>query len=213
MPDPLAVSLEFKLLFRLAIEQILLVPGLLEPGWAFAPLRSSLVADHYRVDIWRDRWAFRNLPASVQRIGRDISGDGEHRDLAVVTHSFGDWVVRQAIAQTPGHRIAALVSLAPVMRAGLLLQLMYAITWKLCPEVAVINDAHRAAANIDCDGQLRRLLIWARFDESLRRIDLPATDRTRVEIVTGTHMSLIIQPSVIRRVRDFLQEVSQQAGS
>jgi hypothetical protein len=187
------------------IQEVLLVPGLFEPPAALGPLRRHLAGHFPRVWTWRDRWVFRDLQRSVDRLGQALARDAGP-PLGLVTHSFGDWVVRHALRQTPQHRVAALVSLAPVMRAGLLSRLAGLLSCNRVPELAVINDAHRAASALSIDPAIRRLVVWARFDESVRPIELPPQANTRCETVNAVHLSIIIQPAVLRRVAGFLSE-------
>lgn len=186
-------------------QEIILIPGLLEPRFAMWPLRWSLRNDCDHVECWRDRLAFRRLESSVNRLAERISGDcDEDGAIGIVTHSFGDWVARAALARQPNHRVTALVSLAPVMRAGLLPSLAYVLTRNLIPEIAVIMDASRASANLDCDSQTRRLVVWSRLDESLRSVDLTHIKNLQSRRVLATHLSITLQSNVHRMVKEFL---------
>lgn len=187
------------------LQEILLVPGLFEPRFALWPLRRALQSHCEHFEYWRDRLAFRQLDASVDRMAERIAGDsGQQGPIGIVTHSFGDWVARAAIARQPNHRVTTLVSLAPVMRAGFLANTAYALTGKLIPEVAVVNDPERASANLDCDPNIRRMVVWARFDESLRSIDLTHVKNVLTKRVLATHISIAVQPNVLRMVKDYL---------
>jgi len=186
-------------------QQIILLPGLLEPRFALWPLRWSLRTHCEQVECWRDRLAFRRVETSVSRLADRIAGDsGVDGPIGIVTHSFGDWVARAAIARQANHRVSTLVSLAPVMRAGFLPTALYALTGNLISEVAVIMDAKRASANLNCDPRVRRLVIWSKFDESLRRVDLEQLQNVEVREVMATHLSIALQPRVHRMVREFM---------
>lgn len=188
-----------------AVKEIILVPGLFEPRFALWPLRSSLRTHCDQVECWRDRIAFRKLEASVNRMADRIAGDPVvDGAIGIVTHSFGDWIARAAIAKQPNHRIRVLVSLAPVMRAGFLPSLLYALTGNLVPEIAVIMDATGASANLDCDPRIRRLVVWSKFDESLRSVELSQFDNIQTRRVFATHFSIAWQPNVVRLVNDFM---------
>lgn len=188
-----------------SVQEILLVPGLLEPCFALWPLRWSLQSRCNRLEFWHDRLAFRNLETSVSRMADRIAGDpNSDQPIGIVTHSFGDWVVRAAIAAQPNHRVSTLVSLAPVMQAGVLPSVAYALTWKLVPEIAVIMDATRASANLDCDPGIRRMVIWSKFDESLRQVDLTQVENMEVRRVVATHFTIALQPNVHRMVDEYM---------
>jgi hypothetical protein len=157
------------------------------------------------VEPWRDRIVFRSLDDSVNRLAEAISGDANSDGaIGIVTHSFGDWVARAAIAKCTQHRVRAMVSLAPVMRAGFLPSLLYLLTGNLIPEIKVIMNDETASANLDCDGRMRRLVIWSRFDESLRSVPLDHLPNVEVQHVCGTHLSMAWQPNVMSRVNEFL---------
>ncbi|MCS7467911.1 hypothetical protein NZK35_14755 [Stieleria sp. ICT_E10.1] len=186
-------------------QEILLVPGLFEPRFALWPLQRALQSHCGRVESWRDRLAFRELNESVNRMARRIAGDAE-RDgaIGIVTHSFGDWVARAAIVNQSNHRVRTLVSLAPVMKAGFLARAAYALSGKLIPEVAVTMDSDRAAANLDCDPQIRRMVVWSKFDESLQSIDLTHLENVQTRKVVATHLTIALQPNVHRLVGEFM---------
>ncbi len=184
--------------------RVILIPGLLEPRLGMFPLWMALRSDIERVEFWRDRIAFRNVEASVDRLAGEIAGDAAKQDgISLVTHSFGDWVARAAIARSPSHRVVSMVSLAPVMRSGFFPTLAYAATCNLIPEIKIIMDRVNASANLNCDPKLRRLVIWSRFDESLRSIALDHIPNLRVERVFATHLTIGWQPNVLKLVTDF----------
>jgi hypothetical protein len=184
---------------------IILVPGLFEPRLALLPLQRTLKKHDVQIESWRDRLAFRSLDRSVDRMADAIAGDAD-RDgsIGIITHSFGDWVARAAIAKSRQHRVTTMVSLAPVMRAGFLPSLLYGMTWNLLPEISVIMNRTKASANLDCDNRVRRLVIWSRFDESLRSVPLDGIPNLRVQQVWATHLSITWQPNVLRLVKEFL---------
>ncbi len=185
--------------------ELILIPGLLEPHFAFFPLKRSLKRCGEQVHCWPDRLVFRSLDASVDRLVEAIAGDPTQLgEIAIVTHSFGDWIARAALAKSARHRVTAMVSLTPVMRAGFLPSLLYGVSGNLIPEIRVIMNSELAAAHLDCCQSARRLVVWSRFDESLRAIPLDHLSNVQVQRVWATHMSIVWQPNVIRLVNDFL---------
>lgn len=190
----------------MTIKRIILVPGLVEPRFIMLPLKYSLRRSAGEVDVWKDRLVFRRLEQSVDRLAAEIRGDGNNQNdsIALVSHSFGDWVARAAIAKQPDHRVSHLVSVAPVMRAGALAYLAYALGGGLAPEMRVIMNRERAAENVDLDARVQRLVIWSRLDESLREIDLTHLPNVDVRRVWGTHFTVIVQANVRRMIGQFL---------
>jgi pimeloyl-ACP methyl ester carboxylesterase len=182
------------------IRRIILVPGLLEPRVTLWPLKRRLQRRCERVECFPDRIAFRNLDRSIDRLAGMLSEGDQEDSVGIVTHSFGDWVARQAIARAPEHRVTALVSVAPAMRPGLFIYALYLVSRNLIPEVAVIMDPSKAEANVDCDDQVRRLVIWAKADECVRSIDLHHVQGIEVERVLATHLSVVLQPSVLAKI-------------
>ncbi|WP_168566521.1 esterase/lipase family protein [Crateriforma spongiae] len=189
------------------IRRVILVHGLLEPAWALGLIGRFLNRHGLKVEYWHDRLAFRRLDESVDRLASTIASVSSDtpKDTALVTHSFGDWVSRAAIAKTSHHRVGALVSLAPVMKAGVLPTLAWCVSRNLMPEIAVIMNAEQAQANLDCDPDLRRLVIWAKPDESLRQCDLSHLSNVTVRQVWATHLTIVLQPNVHRMIGSFLQ--------
>jgi pimeloyl-ACP methyl ester carboxylesterase len=186
-------------------QELILIPGLLEPRFTFFPLKRSLYRQGEQVRCWHDRLVFRSLDNSVDRLLEAIAGDPDKLgEIALVTHSFGDWIAREALAKSAGHRVTAMVSLAPVMRAGFLPSLLYGVTGNLIPEIRVIMNRELAASHLDCGQVARRLVVWSRFDESLRAIPLDHLSHVQVQRVWATHISIVWQPNVIRLVNDFL---------
>lgn len=186
------------------IDRVLLIPGLMEPRLAMLPLRLRLRRSCSRVEVWRDCYMFRNLEATVTRLAELIDARADSAPIAIVTHSFGDWVARQAIARTSRHRVAALVSLTPVMARGCLTTALYYLGGALIPELAIIVDHQRARAALNCDPNLSRMVIWAASDWGVRPIDLSGLPNTQVHRVTATHLSIVLQPNVHRMIEQFL---------
>ncbi|MFG0286846.1 MAG: esterase/lipase family protein [Rhodopirellula sp. JB044] len=198
------------------IDRVVLIPGLLEPRIALLPMRQHLRRHAKDVTIWRDRYAFRNTETSVQRLSTFITDAGREERIGIVTHSFGDWVARQAIASSPNHRVDALVSIAPVIRCGFVPNVMHYLGGDLMPEIAIIANAERASESLDCDRSLRRMVIWASIDLGVGRADLNHLPHVKVHRVAATHLSIVLQPNVFRLVETSLfhdQNGSEPGGS
>gem|GEM_PF-1599408 len=198
---------------RLPIRRVLLVPGLLEPRWFLLPMKLALGRQDRTVEIWRDHRACRSLEQSVDRLRIAImqqqDADGS---IGIVTHSFGDWVVRQAVAGLPQHSIEAIVSVTPVVTASSFGKLLHRLVGDRVSEASVMADSSLAAQNIAMDVSIRRLVIWAAFDLFVKRIDLPATENLDVRHYLATHLSTVVQPNVHRLIRDFFDLVPVNAA-
>ena len=186
------------------IEKVVLIPGFCEPRFLLWPLQHSLRRHCDDVKLWRDRMVFRNLDRSVARLKTLLKEPRSGGSIALVTHSFGDWVARRAIAESQSHPVSALVSIAPVFRAGLVPTLLHQTTCNLIPEVAVMGDPVRASCNSHLDQHVRRLVIWATVDAYVRPVDFDVAPLPTVHRLTGTHMSVAMQPNSLRLIEQFL---------
>ncbi|TWU21688.1 hypothetical protein Pla52o_38750 [Novipirellula galeiformis] len=148
--------------------------------------------------------AFRNLDASVARLAARLEDDHSGRRIALVTHSFGDWVARRAIASATQHRVAALVSITPVLRTGIVPYLIHGLTGNLISEIEVINDPMRASADASVDKKIKRLVLWAQLDAYVRPLDIDGDDTIAVHHFLSTHLSIILQPNSLRLITRFL---------
>lgn len=184
------------------VERILLVPGLLEPRISMWPLKWRLGRQGAQVEIWRDRYIYRSLEGSVSRLADTIAE--ETRPLTLVTHSFGDWVARAAIARCPEHRIDALVSVAPVIATGPIPVAMHLLTAGTVPELQVMMDPSSAGSHLNPDPSVRRMLIWARIDHFVRSVPDHEIPDARIVRVAATHLSVILHPGACREIEQFV---------
>jgi hypothetical protein len=90
------------------------------------------------------------------------------------------------------------------MRAGLLPSVAHLLTGNLIPEIAIIHDLRKAMMNLDCDRRVKRFVIWAKIDESVRRVDLSQMANVESRSVWATRLSLALQPNVHRIVSEFI---------
>ena len=188
------------------LSQIFLVPGFGEQPRLLLPLKHALRQSAATVEIWPDRMLCRNLEQSVNRL-RDALLDQQAcgRTVAVVTHSFGDWIVRQAIADLPSPPIEALVSIAPIIAASPMAKLLKLLGGGIFSEVPVMADADQAGKNSLIDKRIRRLVIWATFDVWIQPIEFPSDLNITVRRRWATHLSIVLQPNVHRLVTEFIQ--------
>lgn len=185
---------------------VLLIPGFCEPRSLLWPMAWTARRHAAQVRIWRDRYLFRSLPASVQRLRGALQSNGESSiPLVVITHSFGDWVLRQAMADLSEHRVTGIVSLAPVMRALPLARLARLGGLGVVPEVPVMSDAVRAGEHLEHCSHLDHLVVWAALDWLVPAAKLPASDRREIRRVVATHLSIVLQPNVHAIVSEFLR--------
>ncbi|WP_372716482.1 hypothetical protein [Novipirellula sp.] len=186
------------------IEKVLLIPGFCEPAVFLWPLKLSLQQSCDNVQLWSDRMIFRNLEKSVARLSSELQSQSSSGSIALVTHSFGDWVARRAIAASRSHHVSALVSIAPVMQAGIVPDLLHLATGNLIPEVAVMGDPVRANCDASVEGRVRRLVIWASMDLYVRPVEIDEHPNASVHHLVGSHLTVAMQPNSLRLISQFL---------
>ena len=196
---------------RLPIRRVLLVPGLFEPRWLLLPMKLALGRQDRSIEIWQDHLVCRSLDRSVDKLRTAISREAES-SIGIVTHSFGDWVVRQAVAGLPHHSIEAIVSVTPVVTASLFGKVLHRLVGGCVTEASVMADSIRAAENISMDASIRRLVIWATFDLFVKKIELPSTENLDVHHCLATHLSTVVQPNIHRLIRDFFDLMPANAA-
>jgi len=169
------------------------------------PIKFALRNHADRVDIWRDRLVCRDLDRSIDRF-RQFIANCKARDerLSIITHSFGDWIVRQALQKSPDNQVDALVSIAPVIARSPVGIVLNCLGGSFVSEVSVIANASRAAENAVVTTTVRRLVIWGYFDIWVRPFAMPEIDNQTVEHFFATHLSIVMQPNVLRLVSGFL---------
>ncbi|MGV3485706.1 MAG: hypothetical protein ACO1RT_14915 [Planctomycetaceae bacterium] len=156
--------------------------------------------------IWRDSIVGRDLDASIDRLRDEmIRQQSEGGRTAIVTHSFGDWIVRQAIADFSQPPISALVSIAPLMSASPIGRVLRLVSGRCISEVPIMADASRAGVHVAVDSRIRRLILWAAVDAWVRPFAIDEQENLTVRYCCGTHLSLVLQPNVQRFICRFLQ--------
>ncbi len=191
----------------MASQKIILVPGFLSPRWMLRPLYGHLkdqFAEFAEVVLW-DHPHILSEPFAVADelqswLERETGGD----NVALVTHSFGDWVARKAI-QSSAVEVDKLLSICPVIRAVPTARMFAALTRDLVPEVRVMADGKSAASYLELPQVRDHLVIWARWDFWIRRRDRWPRTETRQRTVNGFHNSVIFQPSVWKQAEVFLK--------
>lgn len=199
-----------------------MVPGFFEPRPLLWPLRLTLrtptvINGHCtrKVRIFKDRIAFRDLDNSASRLQQQIESlvTEPNHSVAIVTHSFGDWVARQAISRVferfEGSVLPAisLVSIAPIMTASPVARGLHWFGGNLFSEVAVMSDASRASSNGMFDLAIPRLVIWANADIWIRKLEVKENPLLEMRHVWATHLSIVLQPSVHKSVKRFVNGV------
>ncbi len=199
---------------------VILMPGFFSPRWMLRPMRrglsdrligqpASTSAPRFdRVTIWDNAVVFKPPAQSVDRLAEHLSVCDQ--PIAMVTHSFGDWIARQAIDRlTLSGRpmpVRAIASLAPVWRDVPAARLAARVGGRWLPEIAVMCDPRVASSAVNLDPAIRRLVVWASLEPWVRPVMPPSID-AEVRFVAGTHNSIVAQPGVWQTVATFLQNL------
>jgi len=190
-------------------ETVLLVPGLFSPRWHMSGLRRALQRAGFEARTWDDASVFGKLDTSVERLQAAVADSGA---AGIVTHSFGDWLLRRAAAENELPSVRALVSLVPVMTSSLAARLLRPLG-AIAPEVAVMASDERAGRHLQTPLTMDRLVVWSRLDPWVRRVATDDLDNTRATVVPGTHNTVIWQPGVQRLTAEHLKSVLQHGGN
>lgn len=182
------------------VEHIVLVPGLFSPAWMMWPVSRALAGRGATVETWDDAAVFGPVEHSVRRLEAHFAElQPQAERIGVVSHSFGDWLCRQALSRGNLRCAISLVSLVPVVRGSWPAKLGRKLGAGIAAEVEVMGDERRASAALDLPECIDRLVVWARIDPWVRRRAIPGA---REVTVPGTHNSLVFQPRVHRLVRE-----------
>lgn len=187
------------------IRRVLLVPGFCEPRWLLWPVGRALRNSGRSVEMWHDRMVCRSLDQSIDLLRRELE-KAIHDDasLAIVTHSFGDWMVRQAIAQSSRSTVAALVSLTPVIGPSPFAKVLKCLGGGCVSEIAVMTDSIRAGEHANLNSSIRRMVVWAAIDLWVRAIEFENVENIEVRRCLATHLSIALQPNIHQQINQFL---------
>lgn len=182
-------------------DRVILIPGLFSPRWMLVPLATHLRRRFSEVLLWDDPRIFDELERSVRSVGSLLpTSASDSARVAVVSHSFGDWLIRAALQQRNGPPLMQLISISPVTTVVPSIAWLPRSITRRVPELAVMADQQLASIPLQREQCMKQTVIWASIDLLVRReqpFDHPERRQLRVR---GTHNSLVFQPSVWRLV-------------
>ena len=187
-------------------QRVLLIPGLFYPRWMLLPLRHTLRKSGFDAEAWNVDAVTAPLPPVITRLTSDIERFAAEASspIGLVTHSFGDWLARMALAELPEGTIDRIASLVPVVTDSPAAKLARPVLGRYLPPIDVISNRQTAEQGTPLPPRIRRLVVWARADLLLRQPP-PARDENTIERhVWATHNLLLAHPGVHRMVRSFL---------
>ena len=186
---------------------VILVPGLFSPRWIMVPMGRFLRSEFDQVRCWDHPTVFGPLQRSHDALLSHITNNPPNDPVALITHSFGDWITRRVLAdldQQGDHRVSHLVSLSPVTTSNPAAITIGKLTKDRIPEIAVMRDADRASQCRRIAPHIHHLTLWSRIDPWVNRCAY-LSPQTIEHRVWATHNSINFQPGVWRRVATFLK--------
>ena len=187
-----------------------LVPGLFSPRWMMLPMAAYLRRRLDRVTAWDHPTVFGDMDRNVRTLDGYLSEHlGDRRPappVALVTHSFGDWITRRVLQRRrydgrplPTH----LVSIGPVVTSNPASAIADRVVGGRITEIAIMADEDLASESLVIPPSVAHLALWPRIDPWIRRSSYrsPQTIERRV---WASHNSALFQPGVMRTVGDFL---------
>lgn len=183
---------------------ILLVPGLFSPRWMLRPMGAYLGKRFTSTQVWDHPNWIGDVDENLTALENHWRGLNPKLPLAVISHSFGDWIVRELMSRSGVRRPTHLVSLAPVVKSNLASQWIGKWVGDRCGELAVMRDAERASQNLTVPASVRHLVMWPKFDPWIQKGHYQSP-QTIDETIWATHNSAPMQPGVMRRVEQFLR--------
>jgi pimeloyl-ACP methyl ester carboxylesterase len=190
---------------------VYLVPGFMSPAWMMVPLRWYLRRDLSDVRIWDYPRVFRDLDATLQQLAFRLDAH-EEESVAIVSHSFGDWIARSALHRMQGNAVASLVSVCPVVTSVAAAKFAQKISGDLVPELAVMASEDHSEVSIPDEMSIRRSMVWARGETLIRR-DEKMTGNERERRVFALHNSILFQPNGWKVIREELRAVTSADDS
>ena len=186
--------------------RVILVPGFTSPRWVLFPLYRYLRNRHEHVDLWDHPRVFSELDVTVNALAGKLRTESQAgRRIGLVSHSFGDWVARSALAEAGDVRISKLISITPVATRVPLARWIHWFSGRLIPEIRIMADEEKAGEHLVVSPAIEHIIFWARWDLIVRRPRPWPNPKTRHRLLRGTHVSLAFQPNLWRAVAEELK--------
>lgn len=129
--------------------------------------------------------------------------------IAFVSHSFGDWIVRDTIAALPQLNVTHVASIAPVVRSNRASKMAAWVVGDRIDEIAVMRRDAIASAHLRLPRSTRHLTLWAKLDCWVTRRD-GCSPQTIDQTVWATHNTAPMHPGVMVSIEQFLRCQSVQ---
>jgi len=188
------------------LDEVLLVPGFMSQRWSLWLMFCYLKSRFPSATAWDYPQVFTDIETTIDRLAELIdSKTSDGRTLGLVTHSFGDWVARAALAKAGNRGVRKVVSIAPVVTAVPVARMLHKLTGARVPELRIMADEQQASAAPHLDPFIDHLVLWAKWEWLVVRPDDWPNEYSLHETKAGTHVSLVFQPRIWRRVAQHLR--------
>lgn len=183
---------------------IIVVPGLFSPRWLMVPLRRGLEREFETVEIWDHPKWIGEIPTCCDALAQRLIQMERSVPTAIISHSFGDWIVRDTLANRIVRRPTHLVSLAPVVTDNPAAKFAGRLIGDRIDEIAIMRNPALAGRNLMIPPDVRHLAMWPRIDPWIqhRAYRSPQTIECNV---WATHNSIPLQPKIWSMISKFLK--------
>ncbi|WP_442506718.1 esterase/lipase family protein [Novipirellula sp. SH528] len=184
------------------IDTAILVPGFMSPAWMMWPLAHSLTNEVDSVVRWDYPRVFTDIEATIRSLASEIQSRRSHsQHLAIVTHSFGDWIARSALQRIEHHPPTRVVSICPVTTRIVVASFMSQLTRRVLPELSVMSNQSLAEVPLPSAPSITHRVIWASGELLVPRYIPDPHPSLKETTVLGMHNSVLWQPNLWRQVK------------
>ncbi|QDT11932.1 hypothetical protein K239x_39340 [Planctomycetes bacterium K23_9] len=172
------------------------------------PLQRYLRKRFSSVVCWDYPRVFTDLDRTLDQLALRFD---QHTDgsVAVVAHSFGDWVVRSALHRMKSRAVNSLVSVCPVVTSVAAAEILSQVSSDLVPELTVMANVEQSEVPLPNQMNIKRSLVWARGETLVRRPkDLAMYDRERR--VFAFHNTILFQFNGWKAIQEELIALAEQ---
>lgn len=186
---------------------IYLIPGFMSPAWMMYPLAVYLESINSpgfeKIVRWDYPRVFSDPHDTIVKLADELDSYPD-RSVAIVAHSFGDWIARSALNRTRKRSVSKMVSTCPVVSAVPVAKLAQKMTGDWIPEFSIMASDERTKVDVPLHLQIQQSNIWARGEMLVRRTD-ERDSRIRERFVWASHNSVLFQPNVWSVIREELE--------
>jgi pimeloyl-ACP methyl ester carboxylesterase len=183
---------------------VVFVPGLLSPPGLMKPITNAFSNRAAKATLWQHPTRTGPMSRNITALSGYLNQLASDRmPLALVGHSFGDWVIRHvldSLTENPTH----IVSIGPVVHPPRGIRLARKIAGRRYAELNLLADHETLANPIELPPMVRHLVLWPSIDFWFRRGPY-GSPQTLQRTIFGTHDSLLFQPNVRRLMDQFFR--------